>query len=186
MKKSLLIMMMLVAAVGVSACTSESTSTTTVDVTTTTDEGTKEYSYKSENNNGDVTTETNVTETPAGEEGAEEVEIDEDLMGYAENIDATLSMDWDDDESGHDVSCDPDTVYVHVWSETVMDASELNEDEFREQIIPSWEKASSDWQSEMEEEGIEGMHVCFQYLAGDKETVIFTVEDGKITYFVKD
>lgn len=68
MKKIILGLVSIVLAVSLAGCTSESTSTTEFNVTTTTDEGTKEYNYTAENNNGEVTTNTTVTETPAEDE----------------------------------------------------------------------------------------------------------------------
>ncbi|MCR4834406.1 MAG: hypothetical protein K5900_12595 [Butyrivibrio sp.] len=62
------------------ACSSETTSYSEVTYTETTDEGTTEYKKTTENNNGNVTTETTVTETPA--EADDTSEAPEDFIRY--------------------------------------------------------------------------------------------------------
>ena len=59
-------------------CASESTSTSQFNITTTTEEGTTEYNYSAELNNGELTTSSSVTETPAAENMAYEENADQD------------------------------------------------------------------------------------------------------------
>lgn len=48
---------------------------------TTTDEGTKDYNFKAENSNGEITTESTVDETPASDDVEEYAEDDDpDLL----------------------------------------------------------------------------------------------------------
>ncbi|MCR5746496.1 MAG: hypothetical protein K6G03_02205 [Lachnospiraceae bacterium] len=201
MKKSVFALAVLLSAVSLAGCTSEHTSTTTVDVTTSTDEGTKEYSFKSENNNGEVKTETSVNEIPAGTESTAGVsetdddsdfetadgstaEISDDLMAYAEYLDGVLADGWDNETASHKISCDPDKIYVHVWDTRFDSADKMDADEFVKEVVPSWEEASVSWLDDLKKNGLGEVHTYFQYITPDTNTVFATIEDGKATYVV--
>jgi hypothetical protein len=84
MKKISLVLIGLIMVGSLVGCASESTSTSQFNITTTTDEGTTEYNYSAELNNGEWTTSSSVTETPAAESMAydEAEEDDEDTISY--------------------------------------------------------------------------------------------------------
>ncbi len=84
MKKISLGFMGIILAASMAGCSTQSTSTTELTLTTTTDEGTKEYNYTSEINNGDFSESSTVTETPADDEN--------DKISY-EVTDGTLVVD---------------------------------------------------------------------------------------------
>ncbi|WP_026662299.1 hypothetical protein [Butyrivibrio proteoclasticus] len=89
-------------------CASESTSTSQFNITTTTDEGTTEYNYSAELNNGELTTSSSVTETPAAEN-----------MAYEE------TADQDDDEDTINYKVEDGSLYVEapsrddIWWEVI-------------------------------------------------------------------
>lgn len=191
MKKRAMILAVLMAALSLSACTSESTSTTTINVETTTDEGTKEYSYKSENHNGEVTTETNVTETPAADNGAEEEtdaaeEVDAGTLEEAEWLDSLLTEKFDDEDAGHRVTYNPKEIYVSIWQKGITGPDDVNEEEFRSNVLESWVEATKGWKEQFEEDGNGDVYLSFQYIADDESQALFTIEDGEVTYFVFD
>ena len=201
--KKLFLLTVLISAVSLTACTHESSSTTSFDISTTTDEGIKNYSYKSENVNGEVTTESSVTETTNDEdeddmeyevadgddteyEVADGDEIDSGVVMEAEWLDEGLADAWDNDSCGHDVSYDEDTIYVHIWSGEIESSDELDEESMRNDTIPSWIEATQDWMEEFKNDGMEDLHICLQDVSEPNGEVFFTIEDGEVTYFVLD
>ena len=191
MKRKIFIAAVLAMALGLTACTSESTSSTNVNISTTTDEGTKEFSYSTENNNGEVTTESSVTETPAedtdtaGEEGS--VEASDAMMTLIDELDSNLTANWDTEEGdGHDISYDEDWVYVHTWDSNASSIDSIDEAEFRDTIIPSWVDATTAWRQDFDGAGLENVGITFQCVTEQEGDVIFTIENGEVTYFVLD
>ena len=202
MKKTGIILAVLLVALSLAACKSESTSTTSFNVTTTTDEGTKEYNYKAEEKNGKVTTESSVTETPADQdtdEDSEEYEtaevineestdedIDPAVMEEAEWIDDLLAKQWDNNNDGHSVYVDPDAIYVHIWSEGASNAEDLDQEQFRDEILPSWVSSAEQMREQFEEDGLGDLHLTIQYISDQSDAAFFTIEDEEVVFFVFD
>ncbi len=179
------------AATMLTACTKETTSSTTTNVTTTTDEGTTEYSYESENVNGEVTTEESVTTTAADSENstdsAEGGELSQELYDAAIWIDGVLGSEWDEDGVySHTVTADPDKIYVHVWDEQVAAKDDLNEDAFCNKVIPAWIDTVGKWREELDSRGLNDVDICFEYVANNNEDVFCEIEGGELTYSVFD
>jgi len=171
-------------------CTSTSTSTTEVNFSTTTDEGTKNYNYKEENNNGDITTEETYDETPASDtEDADTAESSGDpVKDAAVFIDGEVDSLWGNDGRGRRVTFDPDEIFVQVWSKGVTTVDDLDEDAIRNDVIPSWMDAINSWRSELDSRGLEDVEICFQYITdnANEELVFFTIEGGELIYLVFD
>ena len=186
MRNSYLIVTALVMSMMLVACKSESTSTTTVNFSTTNDEGTKEYSYTSENNNGEVTEESSYTETPITDEAeAADDEIDDALWNYGVALDDSLESGWDSEGGdGHRVTCDPDRLYVHTWQAGLSSIDNLDEDNFVNDVIPKWQGYYDDWRQEMDEAGLEDVGLSYFFDYDDQDTTIFSIEDGQLTYSV--
>ncbi len=193
------ILSVLIAALTVAAlcgCTSTHTSTTEVNVQTTTDEGTKDYNFKSENNNGEITTESTVNETPAGEdaedvEEGEETALEDDdpVADAAEYVDDRVYSVWDKDGCQHRVSYDPDEIYVHICSDAVNSKDDLDEETIRNEVLPAWLDEISSWRAELDERGLENVELCLQYvntLDADEIEVFFTIEGGEVTGLIFD
>ncbi len=175
MKKKILMAILLTAVLGLAACTSEKTSSTNINITTTTDEGTKEYNYSSENVNGEVTTESSVTETPAGDEAADE------LVSFCEDMDRDLTEKWDTDEGdGHDITYDPDRIYVHTWEADIRSEKDADPEYYKNSIIPSWIQATEDWRKTLDGKGLTDVGITYQYLSADQSIALFTIKDGEI------
>jgi hypothetical protein len=181
MKNKLILFVIAITAIGLTACTRESTSTTNFSFSTTTDDGTTDYSYKSENVNGEVTTESSVTETNYDDD-----DINSGVLMEAGWLDDGLTDGWDHDKTGHDVSYDEDTIYIHIWSGEIASSDELDEEDMRNNTIPSWIEATQDWMEKFKEDGFEDLHVCLQDVSRQGGEVFFTIEDGEVTYFVLD
>ncbi|MCR5025092.1 MAG: hypothetical protein K6A90_12280 [Lachnospiraceae bacterium] len=82
-----------------SGCSLTSTSTTEVNFSTTTDEGTKDYNFKAENNNGEITTESTEDETPASDDVEEYAEDDDPVADAAGFVDEGVNAVWDQEDA---------------------------------------------------------------------------------------
>ena len=167
-------------------CTSTSTSTTEVNLSATTDEGTKDYSFKEENNNGDITTEESYVETPTAdtESTGTDESSDDPVKDAAVFIDGEVGSLWGNDGRGRRVTLDPDEIYVQVWSDDITSVDDLDEDAIRNDVIPSWMDAVESWRSELDSRGLNDVEICLQYISAntDEELVFFTIEGGELTY----
>ncbi|MCR4591165.1 MAG: hypothetical protein K5668_10145 [Lachnospiraceae bacterium] len=174
------LMAMILAAL--SGCSSTSTSTTEVNVSTTTDEGTKDYNFKTENNNGEITTEKSVEETPA--ENAEDDETAE-AAGF---VDERVEAAWNQEDRGYRVTYDPDEIFVQIWSDGVSTKDDLDESALRDDVIPAWLNEISTWREELDSRGLDNVELCLQYISdnSDEDLVFFTIEGGELTYFAFD
>ena len=236
MKLKIVLACALVCAASLAGCTSEHSSTTTANFTVETDEGTTSYNYSSEDNNGEVTTESNVTTTPAAEETTEETteeasseaagddslgdagtasdedgsansgtavttehvevgdtnadedpEVTTDMALEADWLDGLFETKWDSETAHHDVQYDDAYIYVHAWSDDTPTLDDVDADAYRNNVIPSWIDAIPSWAEAWEENGWDTKtNVCFQYLTGDTEYVIFTIENGELAFFCYD
>ncbi|MBQ8665793.1 MAG: hypothetical protein IJ526_02905 [Lachnospiraceae bacterium] len=192
-KKGSLIAVALVMSMMLVACKSESTSSTTVNFSTTTDEGTKEYSYTSENNNGEVTEESSYSETPATEDAdaedavAADQETNPALDEYANKLYDDLANGWDTDEGdGHRVTYDPDRLFVTVWQNEIATIDDITQEEIEDKVIPYWLNSVSEWRQAMDEEGLQDVGITFQYVYNDQDIAILVIEDGEVVYTVFD
>ena len=108
------------------------------------------------------------------------------MMEEAEWIDGLLTEQWDHENDGHSVSVDPDAIYAHIWSEGASTAEDLDEEEFRESIIPSWIETAEKMRAQFEEDGLGDLHLTIQYLSDVDDAAFFTIEDEELVYFVFD
>lgn len=183
----------LVMAIGLAGCSATSSSQTSVSLSVKTEDGEKGYSMKAENNNGEVkieetvVTETaNETATEAATEKATDDDTPEYVVSQAEWVEDLLCEKWDTETEKHRVTYEDTTIYIQVWGIGTTTADDIDEEDFRNEIIPSWQESIAGWQEAWQEEGSDIAHICFQYASDNEDDVFFTLEDGEITYFVFD
>lgn len=190
MSKKGILLCAVVCTAALMGCSSESTSSTSMNVSVETDGGVTEYSYSSENNNGKVTTQSSTSTTLAENEKSEASEEASGVLADIEEeaywLDDLLTEKWDDNTQVHDVSYDKSGIYCQVWGTGAVSKDNISEDEFRKEVIPSWQDSVVSWKDAWKEDGLNDSYVCFQYLFDDGEKAVFTVEDSELTYFVFD
>lgn len=192
-KKILAIIGIALCTMSLAACTSESKTTTSFNVTTETDDGTTEYSYISENNNGEVTEDESYTETPADDSGEvvgdseEAVEYDPALVEAAEWIDSELTSVISEDEGSHHTTYDENEIYSQIYYNGAETVDDLDEEAMKNDIIPIWvDNVTNVWRSELDSRGLENIELCLQFVSENGEDVFFTIEGGELVYSVYD
>lgn len=196
MKAKIAFICALFCAASLAGCKTEHTSTTTMNYSVETDDGTTSAEYKIENNNGEITTESSETSTPANTQevteeaseadNAEETNVPDEVIKKAEWIDQILSEQWDSETTSHNTTCDENWIYVQIAGTGLESDKDADPESFTQEIIPSWLDAVNSWEEDWSEEGSAHIPVCLQYTTDDMSTAIFTIEDGQITYSLFD
>lgn len=179
-------MMIAAAAIGLSSCKVETQSTSEVSVSVNTDKGSKEYSFKAENNNGVVTTEKAVTESTT--ETVKDEDTESPVVEAAAYVDEYVESVWSQEGCGHHTTYDDDEIYVQIWYEGLSTTDDIDEQAFREDVIPEWLDDVAVWREELDGRGLSNVELCLQYVTDkqDEEIVYFTIEGGEVIYFVLD
>ncbi|WP_026495762.1 hypothetical protein [Butyrivibrio sp. WCD3002] len=196
MKAKILFICTLFCAASLAGCKTEHTSTTTMNYSVETDDGTTSAEYKVENNNGEITTESSKTETPADTEevteeasaadNEEEYDFPDEVVQKAEWIDQVLTDQWDSETTSHHTTYDESWIYVQVAGTGLESAEDADSESFTQEIIPSWLDAVNSWEEDWTDDDSSPIPVCLQYTNDDMSTAIFTIEDGQITYSAFD
>ncbi|WP_026525978.1 MULTISPECIES: hypothetical protein [unclassified Butyrivibrio] len=196
MKAKIAFICALFCAASLAGCKTEHTSTTTMNYSVETDEGTTSAEYKVENNNGEITTESTETSTPAEAEdvteeaaetdAGEEYDIPDAVVQKAEWIDQLLSEQWDSDTTSHNTTYDESWIYVQIAGTGIESAEDADAESFTQEVIPSWLDAVNSWEEDWAEDDSAPIPVCLQYTNDDMTTALFTIEEGQITYSAFD
>ena len=161
-------------------CSSQTTHTSEVHFSKTFDGETEEYT---------VGTEGSVALSPDKDDADDDDDdISDELYDATGYIDEDVSYIWDEEGCKHRIFMKPDRITVHVSYEGLTSPDQLNEKQFREDVIPGWVEAMGNWRKEFDKRGLNDVHFTVQYITDDPEDdIVFpTIEDGEVIYNVLD
>ncbi len=163
---------------GLCGCSVESTHTSEATLTTTVNGETNEQSFKAEAG----------ASIGSDNSTSDNSDIDQSVMDVSDYIDEYIASVWTEDGCDYKMSLDPDRIYVHIWCEGITTPDNLDEDAFRNSVIPEWTEAMGEWRTELDNRDLKNVGVTLQYISDDAsaEEVFMTMEDGELVYFVLD
>ena len=161
-------------------CKSESTHTSEVHFSKTIDGETEEYTFGAEGN-AEISPDNDTADDPD-----DDVDISDELYDATGYVDQDVSYIWDEEGCKHRIFMQPDCIHVRISYEGLNDPGQLNEQQFREDVIPGWIDAQNNWRKEFDKRGLKDVHFEIQYVSDNEDLVFFTIEDGEVIYNALD